>query len=219
MFPGMTTGSPEGPPPPWQEVHRTVLSTLDALASSTGWIPTAATVGIEPVFERVLKQVCEPHGVTPAAYIDLLTREAGLRREVQRRLARLMEHPGLVSMRREAQRREAEHQLHVLNYVLSGQEPPEWVWASIDEDQQAQLRDAAESGEERDPVLLPRVRRALQKLATDPSSYGQCEDCGATILLERLQLVPWAECCAACQRKREGTPELPPEPQVPVTWF
>jgi DnaK suppressor protein len=219
MLPGMTIGSPEGPPPPWQDIHRTVLSTLDALASSTGWIPTAATVGIEPLFERVLKQVCEPHGVTPQAYIALITQDTGMRREVQKRLARLMEHPGLLSMRREAQRREAHHQLHVLNYVLSGQRPPDWVWTSLDEEQQTQLRDAAESGEERDAVLHPRVQRALQKLATDPTKYGQCEDCGTPIILERLQVVPWAECCAACQRKREGTPAEPPEPQVNVTYF
>lgn len=215
----MTIGSKEGPPPPWQDIHRTVLSTLDALASSTGWIPTAATVGIEPVFERVLQQVCQPHGVTPEAYIDLITRDAGMRRDVQKRLARLMENPALVNMRREAQRREAEHQLHVLLYVLSGQEPPEWVMSTIDEEQQQQLRDAAESGEERDPVLLPRVQRALGKLAADPTRYGQCEDCGNTIILERLQLVPWAECCAACQRKREGVPDVAPEPQVAVTYF
>ncbi|WP_158501754.1 TraR/DksA family transcriptional regulator [Vitiosangium sp. GDMCC 1.1324] len=215
----MTIGSPEGPPPPWQEIHRAVLSTLDALASSTGWIPTAATVGIEPLFERVLQQVCEPHGVTPGAYIDLITKDTGMRREVQKRLSKLMEHPGLVAMRREAQRREAEHQLYVLRYVISGEEPPDWVWTSIDEAQQAQLRDAAESGEERDPVLTPRVQHALRKLAEAPSTYGECEDCGTTILLERLQIVPWAECCAACQRKREGTPDVPPEPQVPVTYF
>jgi len=215
----MTIGSKEGPPPPWPDIHKTVLSTLDALASSTGWIPTAATVGIEPVFERVLQQVCQPQGVSPEAYIDVITRDAGMRRDVQRRLAKLMENPALVTMRREAQRREAEHQLHVLHYVLSGQEPPEWVMSTIDEEQQQQLRGAAESGEERDPVLLPRVQRALGKLAADPTRYGQCEDCGNTIILERLQLVPWAECCAACQRKREGVPDVAPEPQVAVTYF
>ncbi|HEX8825546.1 MAG TPA: TraR/DksA family transcriptional regulator [Archangium sp.] len=215
----MTTGSPEGPPPQWLEVHRTVLSTLEALASSTGWIATAANVGIEPIFERVLQQVCEPRGLTPEAYIALITKELSLRAEVQSRLGRLMEHPALVKMRREAHRREAEHQLHVLRYVMSGHEPPEWVWSTIDENQQLQLRDAEESGEERDPVLLPRVERALQKLTSGGDAYGKCEDCGSSILLERLQIVPWAECCASCQRKREGTADTQPEPQVSVVYF
>jgi RNA polymerase-binding transcription factor DksA len=216
----MTTGSPEGPPSPWNEIHQAVLSTLDALASSTGWIPTAATVGIEPIFERVLQQLCQPRGLAPQDYIHLVTRDRKLRADIQTRLGRLMENPTLVTMRREAQRREAEHQLHVLRYVMSGQEPPEWVWSSLDEDQQRQLRDAAESGEDKDPELLPRVERALRKLATDGGTrYGQCEDCGTTILLERLQLVPWAECCASCQRKREGVPDVPPEPRVPISHF
>lgn len=215
----MTIGSPEGPQPPWQDIHKAVLATLEALASSTGWIPTAANVGIEPIFERVLQQVCQPQKVSPEAYIDFLNREPTSRREVQKGLSRLMENPTLVNMRREAQRREAEHQLHVLYYVLSGHEPPDWVWASIDDEQQQQLREAAESGEEKDEVLQPRVERALKKLATDPATYGKCEDCGTAILLERLQIVPWAECCAACQRKREGTPDTQPEPQIDVRYF
>jgi RNA polymerase-binding transcription factor DksA len=215
----MTTGSPEGPPPQWKDIHQSVLSTLDAMNASTSWIATAATVGIEPVFERVLQQVCGPTGVAPQAYIEHITRDTGMRREVQQRLSRRMENPKLVTMRREAQRREAEHQLHVLHYVLSGKEPPEWVWATIDEDQREQLREAAESGEERDEALLPRVQRAIQKLEVTPGIYGLCEDCYAIILLERLQLVPWAECCAACQRKREGVPDEAPEPEVRVTYF
>jgi len=215
----MTTGSPEGPPPQWLEVHRTVLSTLDALATSTGWIATAANVGIEPIFERVLQQVCEPRGLAPETYIELITKDLKLRAEVQSRLGRLMENPALVKMRREAQRREAEHQLHVLHYVMSGHRPPDWVWSSLDEEQQNQLQDVADSGEDRDPVLLPRVERALRKLDSGGATYGQCEDCGTSILLERLQLVPWAECCASCQRKREGVPDVPPEPAVPVIYF
>jgi RNA polymerase-binding transcription factor DksA len=196
-----------------------VLSTLDALASSTGWIATAANVGIEPIFERVLQQICQPRGLSPSGYIDIITRDRKLRAEVQSRLGRLMENPTLVTLRREAQRREAEHQLHILRYILSGQQPPDWVWTSLDEPQQQQIRDVAESGEDRDPVLLPRVERALGKLAPGGTGYGQCEDCGTGILLERLQLVPWAECCASCQRKREGVPDVPPDPEVTITHF
>lgn len=215
----MTIGPPEDPPSPWKDIHQSVLSTLDALHSSTGWIATAATVGIEPLFERVLKQICGPKGVRPEEYIDVITQDAEMRRAVQQRLARLMEHPGLLAQRREAQRREAEHQLYVLRYVLTGEEPPDWVWATIEDAQQEQLRDVAESGEDRNPELLERVLRALSKLSAQPPTYGTCEDCGKAILLERLQLVPFAECCAACQRKREGTPEAPPDPEVPVTYF
>jgi RNA polymerase-binding transcription factor DksA len=210
---------PEDPLSSWKEIHQSVLSMLDALQSSTGWIATAATVGIEPLFERVLKQVCGPKGVRPEEYIEVITRDAPMRREVQQRLSKLMEHPGLLAQRREAQRREAEHQLHVLKYVLSGHEPPDWVWSTIEAQQQEQLKDVAESGEDRNPELLLRVQRALGKLSTVPPTYGTCEDCGNPILLERLQLVPFAECCAACQRKREGVPEAVPDPEVPVTYF
>jgi len=215
----MTTGSPEGPSPQWKDIHQSVLSSLDALNSATTWISTAATAGIEPIFERVLQQICEPRGLTPEAYIDVITRDAGMRRDVQKRLSRMMENPKLLALRRDAQRREAEHQLHVLHYVLSAQPPPEWVWSAIDDEQREQLQDAAESGEERNDVLLPRVRAALSKLDTNPSAYGRCEDCQSPIPLERLQLVPWAECCAACQRRREGVPDDAPEPEVRVTHF
>ena len=215
----MTTGSPEGPSPQWKDIHQAVLSSLDALNSATNWIATAASAGIEPIFERVLQHICEPRGVTPEAYIEVITQDAAMRREVQRRLTRLMENPKLAALRRDAQRREAEHQLHVLNYVLSATPPPEWVWSAIDGEQREQLRDAAESGEERDDALLPRVRGALRKLEVNPAGYGRCEDCEVPIPLERLQLVPWAECCAACQRRREGQPDEAPEPEVPVTYF
>ncbi|WP_204492636.1 TraR/DksA family transcriptional regulator [Archangium primigenium] len=215
----MTTGSPEGPSPQWKDIHQSVLASLDALHSATNWLATAATAGIEPIFERVLQHVCEPLGVTPEAYIEVITQDAGMRRDVQKRLSRLMENPKLQALRRDAQRREAEHQLHVLHYMLSGKKPPDWVWSAIDDEQREQLQEAAESGEERNDALLPRVHAALTKLDTTPAAYGRCEDCKAAIPLERLQLVPWAECCAACQRKREGVPDDQPEPEVRVTHF
>ncbi|MET0405130.1 MAG: TraR/DksA family transcriptional regulator [Cystobacter sp.] len=196
-----------------------MISSLDALNGATNWIASAATVGIEPIFEQVLQKICAPEGVEPQAYIEHITHDSGMRHEVQQRLSRLMENPKLITLRREAQRREAEHQLYVLHYVLTGREPPEWVWATLDEEQREQLREAAESGEEQDSHLLPRVQRAIHKLEVTPGIYGLCEDCYAIIPLERLQLVPWAECCAACQRKREGVPDEVPDPEVRVTYF
>ncbi|HSP76998.1 MAG TPA: hypothetical protein VLQ93_00610, partial [Myxococcaceae bacterium] len=159
----MTTGSPEGSPPPWKEVHRAVLATLDALATSNGWIQTAAAVGIEPIFERVLEQACVGPRVAPAAYLDTISQEPALRTELQERLARLTAHPELVRLRRESQRREAEHHLYTLRYVLTGREPPAPVWEALDEREQAQLRESAESGEERNDALRSRVERALEK--------------------------------------------------------
>ncbi len=219
MHAHMTTDSPDGSPPPWKEVHLAVLATLDALVKSNGWVQTAAAVGIEPIFERVLKQACVGPRVAPESYLDTISREPALRAEIQERLARLAAHPELVSLRRESQRREAEHHLYSLRYVLSGREPPPHVWEAMDEREQAQLRASARSGEERDDEMLPRVERALEKLATDgPWAYGECEDCGVPVLLERLQLIPWAECCAPCQRERQGTPADRP-PVVAVMYF
>jgi RNA polymerase-binding transcription factor DksA len=213
----MTIGSPEGSPPPWKEVHRAVLEALDALAKSNGWIQTAAAVGIEPVFERVLEQACVGPRVAPAAYLDSLSREPELRAEIRERLARLSTHPELVRLRRASQRREAEHHLYTLRYVLTGLEPPARIWEALNAREQARLRESAASGEERDAALSPRVERALEKLTSD-GAYGECEDCGDLILLERLQLIPWAECCAPCQRERQGTPAAPP-PVVEVRYF
>lgn len=33
--------------------------------------------------------------------------------------------------------------------------------------------------------------------------YGLCEDCGAEISLQRLEVAPYAPCCIRCQEKRE----------------
>ncbi|MBK9519581.1 MAG: TraR/DksA C4-type zinc finger protein [Anaeromyxobacter sp.] len=51
--------------------------------------------------------------------------------------------------------------------------------------------------------LLGRIDLALRKLATAPEDYGQCEDCEEPIALRRLQLMPYAVLCPACQARRE----------------
>ena len=51
--------------------------------------------------------------------------------------------------------------------------------------------------------LLGRVDRALRKLADAPEDYGLCEECEEEIAPKRLDLMPWASLCPACQAKRE----------------
>src|SRR4051812_1993127 len=57
--------------------------------------------------------------------------------------------------------------------------------------------------------LLERVRAALRKLAEDPDAYGQCEECDEEIPPGRLEAMPYAELCVACQSRRDG-PRGPP---------
>lgn len=47
--------------------------------------------------------------------------------------------------------------------------------------------------------LLSETQVALRRM--DDHTYGRCESCGATIPLERLELVPHASCCVGCARR------------------
>lgn len=49
---------------------------------------------------------------------------------------------------------------------------------------------------------LTRMDQALARL--QEGSYGQCQDCGNEISLERLQAVPYATRCKDCQARHEG---------------
>lgn len=51
--------------------------------------------------------------------------------------------------------------------------------------------------------LLYAIDDALQKLYKEPESFGQCENCGRAIEMDRLDLVPHAQYCARCQRELE----------------
>lgn len=48
---------------------------------------------------------------------------------------------------------------------------------------------------------LTRMDEALRRL--EDGTYGICEDCGEEIEEKRLEVVPYAPCCVACQAKRE----------------
>lgn len=42
---------------------------------------------------------------------------------------------------------------------------------------------------------LAEIDAALERLYRDPERFGVCEDTGAPIPLERLELIPWARTC------------------------
>ena len=51
--------------------------------------------------------------------------------------------------------------------------------------------------------LLARVDQALRRLATAPEDFGLCAACEEPIAEKRLQLMPWATHCPACQARTE----------------
>ena len=48
---------------------------------------------------------------------------------------------------------------------------------------------------------LRNVEHALDRL--EEGNYGYCEDCGRTIRLERMRVLPFTKYCIRCQEKRE----------------
>ncbi|HJV96165.1 MAG TPA: TraR/DksA C4-type zinc finger protein, partial [Albitalea sp.] len=61
-----------------------------------------------------------------------------------------------------------------------------------------------EAEQQRDVDELEQIVAAQQRMAE--GSYGECEDCGETIDIRRLLVLPAARCCAACQAERERRP-------------
>ena len=51
--------------------------------------------------------------------------------------------------------------------------------------------------------LLARIVRAIDRLACEPDLFGFCEDCEEEIPWARLEAIPYATLCTACQAKRD----------------
>ena len=51
--------------------------------------------------------------------------------------------------------------------------------------------------------MLARIARATDRLAGDPESFGLCDDCEEEIPFARLEAMPYATLCAACQAKHD----------------
>ncbi len=72
---------------------------------------------------------------------------------------------------------------------------------SVDEFLSSSARDLAIRQLERDAALLRDVHAALERL--DDGTYGICENCDDPIVPRRLDALPWARLCRACQEKAD----------------
>ena len=60
---------------------------------------------------------------------------------------------------------------------------------------------------ERSSDRITAIDEALVRLREHPERYGACEICGATIDLERLQMIPWARRCGEHARSQAAAVE------------
>jgi len=71
----------------------------------------------------------------------------------------------------------------------------------LDRIQHAQERDFAMEALDRESLLSPEIRAALERI--DNGSFGICLNCEEEIAARRLAAVPWAALCIICQEVAE----------------
>ena len=77
---------------------------------------------------------------------------------------------------------------------------------TVDEDAQAlgeMLQVLSSQRNKGQKELMARIDQALRRIDDDPDDFGLCQDCEEAIPLKRLELMPYATLCAACQTKRD----------------
>jgi DnaK suppressor protein len=79
-------------------------------------------------------------------------------------------------------------------------DPGDWMRSQSD-------RDIAVQRLERESRLIQDIEQALEKLETNV--YGICEMCETPISSKRLDALPWARLCFACQSEAEAAERFP----------
>ncbi len=59
---------------------------------------------------------------------------------------------------------------------------------------------------DRESMLIKKIRQSLEDIET--GEYGNCEDCGEDISIERLKARPVTSFCIRCKTKRESIEKL-----------
>ncbi|NTV52993.1 MAG: RNA polymerase-binding protein DksA [Candidatus Firestonebacteria bacterium] len=87
------------------------------------------------------------------------------------------------------------------NVSSSKEDLPNEVRDSADAASDYYERELAWGLSETERMRLQEVEDALERI--DGGSYGNCEGCGAQIAAPRLEALPFAKLCVACQSKEE----------------
>lgn len=200
---------------PWRQVHRIFVATLKALLFDDARLK-ASLQGktLEQMVNQLLAELCTNQGVEVSSFFASFEKDRPAQRQLESVMRVLLQSPAVMEQRRPALIADIKRELTLLEFALSGEEPPGGIWEGIEPSEQLRIRHAASTMRGTDPVMLARVRKALGR----GESFGTCEACGQVIPVGRLQLVAAAERCAPCQAKVDGS-EAPPPATIAVTRF
>jgi DnaK suppressor protein len=77
---------------------------------------------------------------------------------------------------------------------------------AVDEVQLAAMRELTTRGLDREAKMLRNVRAALGRIVD--GTYGTCLECEEEISQKRLNALPWASLCIACQEQNDRNSRL-----------
>lgn len=201
-----------------RRVQQIFLDSLEALAQSPDQLVAAVSFGLERAIDQLVRQACEEEDIDPDDFSAELEKDPALRTGIQERVAQLFNEETIEQAKAGALRRDLERHLQILRYVLGGKDPADWVWQSMDDQEVRKVRTIRAQGGEQDPELYSLVQKAMGKLEKG-HGFGACESCQKEIRTDRLQLMPYAPRCTACQRALEEPGSSTSVPRVPFFMF
>ena len=210
----MSETQPEMTEKPWQRAHAAFMSRLRAIAADQAQLGAALQdKTVEQMVNTLLADTCESHGLPVTEFFRNFERDRPAQRQLEVLMRGLIASPQVMELRRPALLHDIRRELALLDYALSGDEPPAGTWEAMDPAEQQRVRGAAATMKGSDPSLLERVRKAFAR-----AEFGTCGDCGKPIPVGRLQLIAAAERCAPCQAALEPA-EPQPAQAAPVHHF
>ena len=111
----------------------------------------------------------------------------------------------LAVMRKRLETKQAELQQHIATLIGTPTQPEDSIQASdgvLEPEEEAvdlEESDVDQTILNNEKTLLVEVQQALARI--DNGTYGICSNCGQPIPEKRLEAIPWATLCVACESK------------------